>query len=323
MLDLDQVARYRAQAFPTRHRRTRRLDALLIVLVLGVALATPLAASAEQIDPVKGGGDLRASERFMGTAPSIAFPAAATKAAMGFGGATPQGRPLSLQVSGDGASVTKLLVSWGARCTDGDTVGITSAVRNFPIRRGSFTKTQKESQPQADGSVWTFENAVSGSLSTKAASGKLRMVLTGVQGGQVMFRCDTGALQWKVPRAYAGETSQRQPFALQTRQGNREVTGAVLAWTARCTSGSFGQAGRVILEDGDVDARGRFLANSISRMDVGGGFAAMLDQGIDGGILTPTKVTATWRALAIIVNTATGEQVDSCRTGPLKMTGVR
>jgi hypothetical protein len=286
-----------------------------------------VSVSADQVDPVKGDHDLlvQPSEVFRGTRPAFSVPAtgAASRAApIGFGGVTPQRRPFALQVSGDRATVIKLVVNWRADCSDGDVVSMTTAMPRTAVRSGSFASTQKESQPQNDGSVWNFENAVSGRLASSSVAGTIRMVVTGVKDGEVAFRCDTGVLRLKVPRAYAGATSQRQPFVLQTSKDERRVTGAVLAWTARCGSGTFGQAGLVQLEDGDVDRQGRFSGGATSFGDAGG-FGAMILQGIDGGVLSRGKVTGTWRAVVAITDKTTGGRVDSCATGPLRVTGVR
>jgi hypothetical protein len=298
-----------------------------IPFALVVALALPVSASADQVAPVKGDGDplARPSEMFRGTRQALAVPAlaaASRPAPLGFGGVTPQGRPFALQVSGDGGTVIKLLVSWRAECSDGDFVTLTTKMPRMPVRSGSFASVRKESQPQSDGTVWNFENAVSGRIASSSLAGTIRMVVTGVKDGEAVFRCDTGVLRLKVPRAYAGETAQRQPFVLKTSNDNRRVTAAVLAWTAACGAGTVGQAALVPLEDGEVDRQGRFSGGATSFGDVGA-FGAVILQGIDGGVLSRGKATGTWRAVVAITDKTTGAQVDTCATGPLRVTGIR
>ena len=243
---------------------------------------------------------------------------------MGFGGMTKQNRPVAAELAAGGTRLTRLLVNWHADCSDGDRVTLTTAARGVPVRQGSFRSAGRQSVPQGDGSVWTIENSVSGRVAASSLSGTFRTVLTGVEAGRVLFRCDTGALKLALPRAYAGETAQHTPFVLRTSKDNRLVTGAVVTWRAPCNTGSsYFFAGPVTLEGGAVGTRGLFEASSTRLTDLGGGAEARVEQGVDRGVLAPRVLTATWSAVATVRDASTGEQLHVCRTGPIPVTAVR
>ena len=295
-------------------------------LAAGLMLAAPGGALAAQTNVVKGDGSpLLRGGTLLDATPSVPARAAAAAGAgrLGYGGATPQSRPIAMQATRSRRRVTLFSIDWSGGCSDGDEIRVTTKMpRMRAARTGRFRRAVTETQAEDDGLI-TFENRVSGTLRPGRAAGTFRTVVTATdRSGGMLWRCDSGSLRFSVPRAYAGLTAQGYPLAIRVSSNGRRLQGAVLALAAPCARAGHGyQAAGELPLRGPIDGRGRFDASAPLTSDAGQ-YTINQSRRLTG-TLRAGRGAGSLHVHADVYDKGTGAKVDECDTGEVTWSAAR
>ena len=134
-----------------------------------------------------------------------ASPQATSAAAAGavYGGVTPQGWPVVVELNKSRKQVVKATIGLGLNCTSGGLIPLPDEYRKLKISKkgkfgGSFGPAPSHNP---DGTTTVFEGSMSGKLNSAKTklSGKWQFKLTEhAATGAVTDTCDSGSVSWKV-----------------------------------------------------------------------------------------------------------------------------
>lgn len=239
-------------------------------------------------------------------APAVdAGDAATVPADAAYGGQTEQGLAAYVKLLPHRAGVT-VAFTYTTSCSGSSGSILWTGVAKASLKGGRFHYTRKE---DAKGPRITLD----GKISPSFASGTWRVHFSTRDAlGTVRAVCDSGTVDWTLPRDGAGgQVGGGYPVAL--RLGTRSVKSIELVTQVKCKSGdaylipSFyanfriagdGSFGRKFTDDGTP------VGVKTSKLTVD------LHGQVRGG-----KVKGTWRLK--VVFSSDGEQVDTCDSGPL------
>ena len=164
-----------------RHRLSKSAFRLAVVAI-AAAVGVPLAASAS---PGNGGPYVRSAAVVGET----------------YGGVTPQGWPVVIQLSKSQRRVVRVAVGFDLACTAGGFVsyGDTYVDLRVNTRRKFRASFGPDTQRYDDGTTSDFEGSISGTLNRARSkvSGKSRLKVTDYDNaGVVTDTCDSGIISW-------------------------------------------------------------------------------------------------------------------------------
>jgi hypothetical protein len=177
-----------------------------------------------------------------------------------FGGSTRSGEAIVLTADRKAAKLRSAVIAWEARCGDGMTLPVSSAVTATKGSPGfsagpedlkmSRNGKQRFSGRQAfalDGGDSAIKVVVklTGKLGRKAAAGNLSAEATVIDksSGATRTTCRTGNVRWKASRApgrvYGGKTSQDEPFVAKVDARRKRVTDVLVGWASACQPNGY------------------------------------------------------------------------------------
>jgi hypothetical protein len=177
-----------------------------------------------------------------------------------FGGSTRSGEAIVLTADKQASKLKSAVIAWEARCGDGMTLPISSAVtatkrspgfsagpEDLVVSRNGkqrFSGTQAFALNAGDSAIEVVVK-LSGKLGRKAASGTLSAAATQIDksSGATRTTCRTGSKRWKASRApgrvYGGKTSQDEPFVARVDARRKRVTDVLVGWGSPCQPDGF------------------------------------------------------------------------------------
>ena len=134
---------------------------------------------------------------------AAAAPGAASAATklkgVSYGGFTPQGLPVVVEVAKNGRTIARTTIAIELKCTSGAMVTLPDTY-GMAVKKRKFKAAFKESADNGDGTSTTHEGHVSGAFNkarTKV-SGKWTLVsVTRDAAGTVLDTCTSGTVRWK------------------------------------------------------------------------------------------------------------------------------
>lgn len=138
---------------------------------------------------------------------------------------------------------------------------------------------------------------------------------------------------WAAGAVYGGSTKAGEPIVVKANRAAAKLRSLVIAWDARCDSGTSLSSSDVLSVDGVTpgissgglhisrNRRGRFAGTQTTSGAVGTDRTALAVVSLRGK-LRPTRASGTIATVVKIVD-QTGNQVDSCRTGTLAWRAAR
>ena len=223
-----------------------------------------------------------------------------------FGGTTQDGLAIVVQASERGDKLKSVVLSWDARCDDGEffsdsgrrPVARTMAGFEQPganelamtrNARGRFLGRQVAGRQISDDMVALFTTTVTGSLGRTAASGTLKaeVQLIRTSDRAVVGSCRTRTLRWNASRRpgliYGGLTSQEEPVVVRLNASRERVSNLFLGWQSRhCEPAGYIWSGESL---GNFPMRsGRFGDAFQQRLPLDGGGQRELDYDVRGSV---------------------------------------
>src|SRR3954470_17802156 len=217
----------------------------------------PLASVARHVHDRR--GPMRTTTILAGTALTVAATLGAAPGALAanavFGGSTRSGEAIVLTADKKAAKLKSAVIAWEARCGNGMTLPISSAVT---ARKGSpgFSAGPEDLELSRNGkrrfsgrqtfvldggdSAIAVVVKLTGKLGRKAASGTLSAAGREFDksSGATRTTCRTGTVRWNASRApgrvYGGKTSQDEPFVAQVDARRKRVTDVLVGWESPC-----------------------------------------------------------------------------------------
>jgi hypothetical protein len=116
-----------------------------------------------------------------------------------YGGATSQEQPVVVRLDRRRRTVADLRIGWAtSSCEPPSYFRLGDHLVNFPLRAGRFGATFSDTDDGPNGSKVAVDYQVSGSVSRRAASGRLRVTFTQTDAaGAQMLTCDSGTVSWQ------------------------------------------------------------------------------------------------------------------------------
>ena len=173
-----------------------------------------------------------------------------------FGGTTQDGLAMVVQASERGDKLKSVVLSWDARCDDGQYFSdsgrrpVASTLAGFgepgPTElamtrnaRGRFLGHQEAGVAIGEDLAAVFTTTVAGSLGRTSASGTLKAVVRVIRLSDraVVASCRTGTLRWNASRRpgliFGGMTSQREPVVVRLDPARKRVSNLFVGWQSR------------------------------------------------------------------------------------------
>jgi hypothetical protein len=250
-----------------------------------------------------------------------------------FGGSTRSGEAIVLTADRKAAKLRSAVIAWEARCGDGMTLPISSAVtatKGSPgfsagredldmSRNGKrrFSGTQAFALDGGD-SAMAVVVKLTGKLGRKAASGTLSAQAREFDksSGAIRTTCRTGNVRWRASRApgrvYGGKTSQDEPFVAKVDARRKRVTDVLVGWESPCRpDGYFSYPDE--LSNFALASSGRFADTWDDTVKLGDGGARKFDYSLTGRLLR--RSGAGTLRVAVTEKDAGGATTVMCDTG--------
>src|SRR4051794_20239887 len=172
-----------------------------------------------------------------------------------FGGSTRSGEAIVVTADKKAAKLKSAVIAWEARCGNGMTLPISSAVtarkgspgfsagpEDLELSRNGKRRFSGRQSFALDGGDSAIAGVVklTGKLGRKAASGTLSAEGGGFDksSGATPTTGRTGNVRWKASRApgrvYGGKTSQDEPFVAKVDARRKRVTDVLVGWQSPC-----------------------------------------------------------------------------------------
>jgi len=116
-----------------------------------------------------------------------------------YGGATSQGEPIVLRLSGDRTRVNDVITAWQAPCGGAGSWRAPDHFVNFPVKStGRFGSPFADDATVADGTKRHWDYSLAGVLKQHDAKGTLQVKVTETDPAGAATNCDSGKVTWKV-----------------------------------------------------------------------------------------------------------------------------
>jgi hypothetical protein len=223
-----------------------------------------------------------------------------------FAGRTDQGVPAYVKVLPHKQGI-EAVFAYSADCSDGQSAVLWSGARKLAAKKGrfGFKRTEDATGP---------EITLDGRLGKKSASGTWHVSFTiRDDGGAVTATCDSGLVNWTLPKStLGGQTSAGYPIILDMTK--KKVRTIQLVTEMKCQSGASYFA-FTPYQDFDIARDGSFGDSFTDTGQPAPNMNSNLTIEVHGKI-GKTKTKGTWQ-LKAVVNDSSGNQVDTCDSGPL------
>lgn len=115
-----------------------------------------------------------------------------------YGGLTPQGRPVVLELTAGGRLVRHLHIGWRAPCTPDGTLTVGDTLTNFRISpTGRFGDDFRDTISNPEG-TFTVAYSVRGRIGRATGRGSFRLLFTATDTAGSTTSCDTGRFSYRV-----------------------------------------------------------------------------------------------------------------------------
>jgi hypothetical protein len=247
-----------------------------------------------------------------------------------YGGRSTQGHPMSVRVTADGRRLRDAFFRLDAgHCSTSATTQYTLALHlhsgpSVTLRRdGSFSDTRPVDSTTPDGNTTHFDVVLRGRVSKRRATGMMR-----VSGpvrdpeGNVVDRCDSGAVRWALARGsgYAGASDDGGALSIRLDHDGKRLRSFFIDFRIACGSLTF----RYSFEHEGIKVRrdGRFSKRGLSGL----GLVGPENSSASGryrlrGELRGRRASGTYTAVAT-VRLSDGTSM-TCQTGAVHWTAMR
>jgi hypothetical protein len=115
-----------------------------------------------------------------------------------YGGFTPQGLPVVIEIAKNGRTIARTTIAIQLKCTSGATVTLPDTY-GMPVKKRKFHGSFNEPLTNADGTITTFHGEVAGRFNkarTKVSGKWLVNSTTRDGAGAVVDTCTSGTVRW-------------------------------------------------------------------------------------------------------------------------------
>ena len=223
-----------------------------------------------------------------------------------YAGETDQGLPAYVKVLSHNRGV-EIVAAYAAKCDSGEVAVLWGGATKLGNRKGRFHFSRAE---DANGPQLTLN----GRLGKKSVSGTWNASFTITDdAGNVTDRCDSGLVHWTLPKSQlGGQSSDGYPVFLAAGKG--KVRSIQLVTAMKCQSGNT-YFWMTPYDNFPVAPDGSFGDSFTDDGQPGDGMQSKLTIEIHGK-LGKTGASGTWH-ISAVVSDASGNQVDTCDSGPL------
>jgi len=221
-------------------------------------------------------------------------------------GRTDQGLPAYVKVLPHNQGL-EAVFSYSVSCSDGDSALLWGGATKLKVSKGrfGFKRDEDTSGPQITLDAKVGKRSVTG---TWQASFSVRD-----DAGAVTATCDSGLVNWSLPKSLlGGQTSAGYPMILDLTKAKVRVIQIVTEM--KCQSGASYFAATPY-DNFAISRTGTFGDSFTDTGQPAPGMGAKLTIAVHGKV-GKTKTKGTWRLTAVVTDSS-GNQVDSCDSGPM------